>query len=189
MRDSMKMTVPYQFGYVLVMHIAAVLISCLFQTVAFWYFIDKPVMKEILAVVFMAIYGGMIYLATRKMSVLDHKSYTPLKPSIFKSVMFGVMISVLTVVIYIVWKQCWINSAATGAGMGARGIIMNIVFTLWTFPYFGIMGTSNGMITVVSLIAMIILPIVAAVCGYVAGKHNFSLMEKIEQFSYEKEDE
>ena len=52
MRDSMKITVPYQFFSVFVMHLAGAVVAFVFQTVAFWYFIEKPVSKEILGVIF-----------------------------------------------------------------------------------------------------------------------------------------
>lgn len=190
MRDSMKITVPYQFARVLLTHLGAVSVAFVFQTVAFWYFIGRGGFKEILAIIFTAIYSGMIYHTVRKLSLLDHKRYTPLKPSIIKGVMFGVFISVITIVIFILWRWVWANCVDETGLVGFGALFVNILFTFWTFPYYGIMGASNGMITLVGLIFMVFVPIAASTAGYLAGKYKIDLLDKFEQFAYEKpEDE
>lgn len=186
MRDSMKMTVPYQFGYVLMTHLGATAVAFVFQTVAFWYFIGRGGFKEALAIIFTLIYSGMIYHSVRKLSVRDHKEYTPLKPSIFKGVMFGVMISLITVAIFIIWKWVWANCVnETGLASGGA-IFVNILFNFWTFPYYGFLGASGGMITVVGAVIMLLTPVAATTAGYLAGKYNIDLLDIIERFSYEK---
>lgn len=188
MRDSMKITVPYQFGYVMLTHLGAVSVAFVFQTVAFWYFIGTKGCKEILAIVFTAIYAGMMYHSVRKLSLLDHKNYTPLKPNLLKGVMFGVSITVLTLALFALWKFSWAN-CSDETGLTGMGMIINFVFSFWTFPYYGILGASNGEITILGAAVMSIVPILATTTGYLAGKHKLDLLDVIERFSYEKEDE
>jgi len=188
MRDSMKMTVPYQFGQVLLAHIGAAAVSFVFQMVAFWYFIGRNGFKEVMAVIFMLIYAGMIYNSVRRLSLLDHKSYTPLKPSIVKGVMFGVCIAITNVVLLILWKIIW-STCADSTGLNGVGIAVNAVFTFMTFPYYGVMGASKGAVTVISIILMILVPTAASTAGYIAGKYKFDILDKIERFAYEKEEE
>ncbi len=188
MRDSMKITVPYQFGHILLTHLGAVSVAFVFQTVAFWYFIGTKGCKEVLAIVFTAIYAGMIYHSSRKLSLLDHKTYTPLKPSVLKGAMFGAGIAVVTLVLFVLWKFAWINSADE-TGLVGIGLVINFVFSFWTFPYYGFLGASNGEITVIGGALMLIVPILASTAGYLAGKYKLDLLDVIERFSYEKEDE
>lgn len=188
MRDSMKITVPYQFVHILLAHLGAVSVAFVFQTVAFWYFIGTKGCKEVLAIVFSAIYAGMIYHSSRKLSLLDHKSYTPLKPSVLKGTMFGVNVAVITLVLFVLWKLAWINSADE-TGLVGVGLVINFIFSFWTFPYYGILGASNGEITIIGGAVMLIVPILASTAGYLAGKYKLDLLDVIERFSYEKEDE
>lgn len=188
MRDSMKITIPYQFGYVLLTHLGAAGIAFVFQMVAFWYFIGRSGFKEVIGILFTAIYAGMIYHSVRKLSLLDYKHYTPLKPSVSKGVMLGVSIAVVTIVLFILWRMAWANSADE-TGLTGIGIAVNVLFTFWTFPYYGLLGASNGMITPIGAILMILVPIAASTAGYLAGKYKVDLLDKIERFSYEKEEE
>lgn len=188
MRDSIKITVPYQFGYVLLTHLGAASVAFVFQMVAFWYFIGRSGFKEVLGIVFTAIYAGMIYHSVRKLSLLDHKSYTPLKPSVLKGVMIGVSIALVTMVLFVLWRYAWVN-CTDETGLTGFGIVINVIFTFWTFPYYGLLGASNGMITIIGAVLMTAVPIAASTLGYLAGKYKLDLLDKIERFSYEKEEE
>ena len=46
----------------------------------------------------------------------------------------------------------------------------------------------NGTYTIYSGILMLIVPILATYCGYIAGSKKFEFVEKIEEFMYEKEE-
>ena len=70
----------------------------------------------------------------------------------------------------------------------ASRTIINVIFYYWSFPYNGIMGLANGTYTIYSGILMLIVPILAAYCGYIAGSKKFEFVEKIEEFMYEKEE-
>ena len=46
MKDSMKITVKYQFVYMLLMQVAASGVAFVFGLVAFWYFLSMNIAKE-----------------------------------------------------------------------------------------------------------------------------------------------
>ena len=49
MKDSMKITVKYQFVYMLLMQVAASGVAFVFGLVAFWYFLSMNIAKEIIS--------------------------------------------------------------------------------------------------------------------------------------------
>lgn len=189
MRDSMKITVPYQFFSVFVMHLAGAVVAFVFQTFAFWYFIEKPVSKEILGVIFTIIYFGMMYMRVNKLAKFDYKSYTPLKPSVFKGVMFGAAISAVTFLMYIIYRYIWANFVGVDGLTGIPAIMYNFIFAFWTFPYYGLMGMSNGHITLIGHILIYAVPVIASTTGYIAAKYKLDILEKINNFTYEKSDD
>lgn len=187
MRDSMKITVKYQFVNMLLMHLAAAGVTFVFGMVAFWYFLSRPVWKEILSVVFMAVYFIMLYIRSKKFAVLDNKSYTPLKPSTAKGFLFGVLISAVTIVLLVLFEFMWSAFCVDGGLVGVIPTAVNVIFYFWSFPYNGIMGLSCGLMTWYSIALMLILPVAACGMGYIAGSKNIEVMEKLEEYMYEKE--
>lgn len=186
MRDSMKITVPYQIWITILTHIEAAGIAFVFQTVAFWYFIGRNGFKEILGIVFTVIYAGFMYHIVRKLAIRDYKSYTPLKPSVTKGVMLGVIVSLITAILHIIWKLLWIYSSSNGSLIGMPATIYNFVFNLWTFPFYGLMGASEGHITVLGQILMYAVPVVSAAAGYLSAKYNIDLADMFQRSVYEK---
>lgn len=187
MKDSMQITVKYQCVNMLLMHLAAAGVTFVFGMVAFWYFLSQPVWKEILSVIFMAVYFVMLYIRAKKFAVSDNKPYTPLKPNTAKGFLFGVLISLATLVLLLIFKLMW---AAFSIDDGIVGIIptaVNVIFYFWSFPYNGIMGLSGGLMTWYSAVIMLLLPIAACTLGYIAGNKNIEVVEKLEEYMYEKE--
>ena len=187
MRDSMKMTVRYQFIYMLIMQAAASGVCFVFGMVAFWYFMNISVAKEILSVIFMLVNFAMLYTSAKKFALLDNKPYTPLKPSKLKGVLFGVSVALVNLIFAGIFRLMWIKF---GTDLGITGVfptIINALFYYWSFPYNGIMNLSNGVFTLYSLAAMVVMPVAATLIGYIAGSKKFELTEKIEEFMYEKE--
>ena len=86
MKDSMKITVKYQFVYMLLMQVAASGVAFVFGLVAFWYFLSINIAKEIISVIFIGVNFAMLYIPAKNFAIRDNKSYTPLKPSKLKGV-------------------------------------------------------------------------------------------------------
>lgn len=187
MRDSMKITVGYQFAYILLMQLAEVGVTLVFGLVAFWYFLNINIVKEIISIAFMAVNFAILYIASKKLAQRDCKPYTPLKPSKLKGAMFGVMISAITLVLMLLFMYVWANYSDESGIHGVIPTAVNILFYCWSFPYTGIMGLYNGHFMEYAGIIMLILPPAATLAGYIAGCKNIELAEKLDKFVYEKE--
>lgn len=188
MREGIKMTARYEILYMLFVQLLATAISFVFITVAFWWFVDKPVWKEILSFVFILVNGGFIYTYAHRFAVQDNKPYTPMKSSMLKGVMMGLVISAVNILLFLLFTLVW---ALWGEGSHLTNwfaISINTLFSLWTFPYMGIMGMSCGNITWYSVIILALMPPAASSLGYYAGSKKFFLLEAIDKFSYEKND-
>ena len=188
MKDSMKITVKYQFVYMLLMQVAASGVAFVFGLVAFWYFLSMNIAKEIISVIFIGVNFAMLYIPAKKFAIRDNKSYTPLKPSKLKGAMFGVLISVVTAILMALFAFVWAKFSDEIGIHGVVPTIINVIFYYWSFPYNGIMGLANGTYTIYSGILMLVVPILATYCGYIAGSKKFEFVEKIEEFMYEKEE-
>lgn len=183
----MKITVKYQLVMMLLMHLAAAGVAFVFGMVAFWYFLTQPVWKELLSVIFMAVYFAMLYLRAKKFAVLDNKPYTPLKPNKIKGVLFGAAVAAVTFILFALFSFVWKHYSADGGVVGVIPTAVNVIFYFWSFPFNGIMNLSEGMMTWYSVALMLILPIAASALGYLAGCKNIEIMEKLEEYMYEKE--
>lgn len=186
MRDSMKMSKGYQFMYMLLMQAAASGITLVFGLVAFWYFLNISIVKEIISIAFMAVNFAVLYISAKKMAQRDYKPYTPLKPSKLKGALFGALISAVTLVLMLLFMYVWANYSDDAGIHGIVPTVINVLFYCWSFPYNGIMGLYNGQFMVYAGIIMLILPIAATLIGYIAGSKNIELAEKLDKFIYEK---
>lgn len=188
MKDSMKMSVTYQFVFLILIQLAASAVALLFGIVAFGYFLTINIAKQIVAAAFMIMNFAMLYIYSKKFAILDNKPYTPLKPRVIKGIMFGAVISIINVLMLFavstVWKY-W--GEATGVQNVIRTVVNAVVY-IWTFPYEGIMNLEKGSFTILSAIMVVILPIGATTAGYIAGKRHFELAEKIDSLMYEKDE-
>ncbi len=181
------MTVTYQLFYMLFVQLMASAVSILFISVAFWWFVDKPVWKEVLSCVFIIVNGGFIYTFAHKFAIQDCKPYTSLKKSLPKGAMLGTVISASTLLLFFIYKAVWSAFGTGGSLTNWFAICINMIFSVWTFPYFGIMGMSQGHITWYSVALFIAMPPAAAFIGYYAGTKKFFFIEAVDRFSYEKD--
>lgn len=184
MRDSMKITVKFQFANMLLMHLAGIGVTFVLGVVVFGYLLDKAVWKEVFSILFMAIYAGMLYIRARKFGILDSKPYTPLKPNKIKGLMFGVVIASVTLGLFALLQFI---GTVFPSGHETGGVITATVFYFLFFPFNGVMNMHDGMISWYSIVLMAAVPIVSCFIGYVMGCKNISILEKISQFMYEKQ--
>lgn len=187
MKDSMKITVRYQFLHMLLMQAAASGIAIIFGLVAFWYFLNMRVAKEILSLVFIAVNFAILYVAAKKFAKLDNKPYTPLKPNKTKGVLLGCFIAMVTLALTGAFKLVWSGFSNEIGVVGIVPTIVNILFYYWSFPFNGILGLSKGSFMLYAIPIMVALPIAATTFGYIAGCRNFDISEKIDELMYEKE--
>ncbi len=187
MNNSFKATRTYQFLYIFLIQLGASGVGFVFGLVAFWYFMNINIAKEIISFAFMASNFGMLYVAGNKISILDNKPYTRLKPSMVKAVLLGVFIAAINAIFVIIYKFLWIKYGTDAGIMGVLPTAFNAFFYYWTFPYNGFMNLDGGIFSMYSVAFMIVVPIAATVTGYIAGEKKFELAEKFDEFMYEKE--
>ncbi|MDD6485166.1 MAG: hypothetical protein PUF72_11470 [Clostridiales bacterium] len=186
MRETTKMTVPYQFMNIFFAHLAAVGIIMILTLMAFLWVLEKSVIKEIMSVILIICYGLALYSRAAELSRRDNKPYSRLKPDMKKGVMFGVVIAATNFVMILLMKLGWVIWG-TPEGMGSVwGVVMNAVFWFWTSPYSGIMGLSRGMMTWYSYVLLAAVPTAATTLGYWAGCKGFELTSVLLKFQYEK---
>ncbi|MCC8159961.1 MAG: hypothetical protein LIO53_01345 [Oscillospiraceae bacterium] len=189
MRDSMKITVKYQFAYMLLMQAAASGIAFVFGLVAFWYFTNINIAKQVLSIILILVNFAFLYTASKKFAVFDNKPYTPLKPSKIKGVLFGCTIAAVNLILMAVFRLMWINFGTDTGITGVIPTIINILFYYWSFPYNGLMNLNNGLFTIYSAVVMVLAPIAATTAGYIAGCKKINVTEKLDEFMYEKDKE
>ncbi len=183
MKNSLEITRGYQFGYMILQHIKAVLICVAFEACAFWSFLDGAVSKLIVAAVFTLVYAMMLYSGAKKLSVFDNKPYTPLEPSLKYGFLWGAVIALTMVAFIILFKFNW-----TCVDNTAVLITINIFCYLWTGPYFGFYG-APGELSVYAMILMIVIPMLMTTLGYYAGIKKFDILEKLDSLTFEKDED
>lgn len=188
MRDSMKITVKYQFIYVLLMQLAASGAAFVFGMGAFWYFLTINIAKEILSAVFIGVNFAFLYVAAKKFALRDNKAYTPLRHNKVKGALLGAMVSLVTLALMLLFIFAWSKYSDETGVHGILPTAINVIFYFWSFPYNGIMGLSMGAFMPYSAVIMLIMPIAATTAGYIGGCRKIELVEKFEEFMYEKED-
>lgn len=189
MRDSMKMTVRYQFGYILLTQLISAGIVFLFGAFIFYYFMTINVAKQILSLCLIGVEFMMVYVAAKKLAARDIKPVTPLKYSKLKGVMFGVQIAVLNIALVLILKLIWHNFSDDNGLVGAAPIAYNALFYFWSFACNGLMTNQiYGELGYIAIAAMVVFPIAATTLGYIAGGRNFNLSEHFDKFIYEKDE-
>lgn len=186
MREGIKMTARYEVFYMLLVQLMASAISLLFSLVAFWWFLDKAIWKEILSAIFIIVNGGIIYSHAHRFAVQDNKPYTPMKASPVKGIMMGLIITAVNLLLFAALKGAWYMWESETGLTSWIGICTNALFSMWLFPYFGIMGLSHGQVTWYSIAIFTLMPPIASYIGYTAGCKQFYLLEAFTKFSYEK---
>ncbi len=186
MRESTLWTTKYQFLNMLLTNLKAIAICFVFFAGAFYGFSDKHIIKEILSVVFITIYFGIVYSRAHKFASLDKKEYTHTKPSLLKGALFGVAIAMTYAVILAAYRIMWNVAGTDGTISSIPAWIYSLVFWFYTIPYCGVMGLAHGQMMWYSEALMLIVPIAASTLGYLAGLNNFNLMDKFSLAIYEK---
>lgn len=188
MREATKVTVGYQYMRMILTQAAASGIAFVFGAVAFWYFTNINIVKQLISVVFMFVNFAFLYTASKKFAVMDGRNYTILKVNKIKGALFGAVISGINLVLMIVFQLLWMRFGTETGITGIFPTAFNAFFYLWSYPYNGIMNLENGVFTIYSGILMIILPILATLSGYIAGTRNINITDKLDSFVYEKEE-
>ncbi|MEE1224179.1 MAG: hypothetical protein UH081_02845 [Clostridia bacterium] len=187
-KDMTKLTVGYQFRHMFLGHLSGLFLVDALWLIAFSWTLDKPIWKEVASALFTLLYFSMIYSSAGGFAKHDKKPYTSLEVNKVKGFMFGLMISVLNVLFIVMYALIWKIFGDGNVLTSGWAIGCNVVFMLWTLPYFGFMNATTGTITVYSAVIMAVLPVLATGFGYIATCKDFYFTDKFAGFVYVKKD-
>lgn len=190
MKNSIDITRGYQIRRMLFDHITAVIVAFIVQTVAFWYFLDKPVIKYVVSGIFVLVYAYMIYNASHRLATRDSKSYTPLEPNMKWGVIWGVVIAVTMLAAAGVHTLNYhFFSTPDGLSLNNWGsVIVNVICIVWMAPYMGFIFNDTAGVWLICAAGGIV-SIAASAAGYWAGMKNIDILMKLDAMTVEKKDD
>ena len=188
MRESIKITRKYQFGYMILKHITAVFFILLIELLIFGQLLTMNVVKYIMSAMFILFYAGALYTSSNTLASKDMKPYTPLNADIKFGFLWGITISVSIAIVYILYRINWAVFAVDGSMVSLAPILYNVFYMFWTSPYFGLCSSEGGIVPYYAVAIMLILPPVATTLGYYTAIKKIYLTDKLIAFMHEKSD-
>lgn len=134
------------------------------------------------------IYFVVLYSEAYDIAKRDKKSYTQEVPYFAKGFLLPIGLSVVTVILYIMYFFVWKFMAVDGA-LDIVGVLLNMVFIIWSFAFNGMIGIEKGFLQWYGYIIVIFVPIIISGLGYIAGLKDFDLHSKFSKFVYENKEE
>ncbi len=187
MRNSVDITRGYQIKYMLGRTLFAAFLCLLIEIIVFVNFLDVEVLRTIVGVIMVFVYGIILYLGSSTLGKFDAKPYTPLKPQMIRPVIWGAIIAATSVIFLVMYKINWIILLKGDELPSALSLIINGLFYFWNSPYLAFfIGNKNGYISPIIEGVMILYPFVVCFLGYLAGIKNFSVIDKFTGFMFEK---
>lgn len=175
-----------QTFYMLRQELKTVILYAIVQMVFCLGAYSNNIIRIIVGTVFIIAHFSAIYSNAAQLGKQDNKSYSKLNFDIKWSVLWGIIISIISVISIFIFKLNWAYNAVDGIMSRPFGVILTLLFYIWQSPYLAfIINIPNHLPTVMIAIS-IILPIVASVCGYIAGKNEFAITNKLHNLMFEK---
>lgn len=167
--------------------IIGVAICAFVELVLFMGSFSNDIFRNVSGVFFSIIHFMIIYDGAATLGKLDTKTYTPLKFDIKWSVVWGVVISAISLASIAIFKLNWHFGAVDGVLSNPLSVIINIFFYVWQAPYLAFFVMTPAHLPIGVVILSILLPVAASVAGYISGKNNFAFSDKIRSLMFEKE--
>lgn len=167
-------------------HLFIALVTSAFGFGAFWWFLTQSNWKEIFSIICTVIYIIVLFLKGQKIALHDKKSYSDETPFWFKGILLAIGPILITFIIWLLYRMTWVYMAIDNNISGYTGIIYNISFILWTFPFNGLICPFQGGIFWYGHIIIYVVPLISLFFGYAAGYKGINIYEKILPLMYEK---
>lgn len=189
MRNSVDITRGYQIMYMLGRTLFASFLCILIEILVLINFLDVEVLRTIAGIGMIIVYGIILYVGASNLGKFDAKPYTPLKPQMIRPVIWGGVIALVSVALFVIYKMNW-GTLLQGDGLpSVLSLVINGVFYFWNAPYLAFfIGNSDGYISPVIISVMLAYPFVICFLGYLAGSKGFSVIDKFTGFMFEKPD-
>lgn len=175
-----------QIGSVILSHLFIVLVVSAFGFGAFWWFLTKALWKELFSVICTAIYFFVLFFKGQKIAAHDKKSYSDETPFAWKGLILALGPMIITFILWLLYRMTWVFMTIDGSISGYSGIFYNIVFTIWTFPFNGIICLYEGGMFWYGHLILYLVPLISIAVGYYAGYKDINLYEKFLPMLYEK---
>ncbi len=179
MRNVMEMTSGYQLWRMVKRWLYAVGVCALVQAVFVISTYGKDILRNITGVCVILAYFGILCSGAMAMRRIDEKTYTPTTYDIKKPIIWGFAIALMSALTIVIFKLNWSD--------GTPIVWVNLICLILQSPYlaFTIMtpGEFSALLTVIS----IALPPVACVTGYIIGKNEFFIADKLQAIMFEKD--
>lgn len=187
MRNTTEFTRGYQIWLMIRREIIGVAACALVEFLLFMPSFSNDIFRNVSGVLFSVINFLIIYDSAAALGKLDTKSYTKLEFDIKWSVLWGIIIGIASVVSIVIFKLNWRFGAVDGVLSNPVSVVYNILFFIWQAPYLAFFVMTPAYVPIGVVILSVILPIVASVAGYISGKNNFALLDKIRGIMFEKD--
>lgn len=188
MRESIKITRKYQFGYMLLQHVTTVFFILLIELLIFGPLFTMNIVKYIMAIIMIFCYSASMYTSSNTLASKDMKPYTPLNANIKFGLGWGLAISATIAVAYILYRINWAVFTVDGSMTGIAPVLYNVFYMFWTSPYYGLWSSEVGIIPYYVVAIMLIVPPVMTTLGYYTAMKKIYLADKLIAFMQEKED-
>lgn len=167
-------------------HFYVVLIGVVFGFTLMTWILGKPVYEAVFSVIFTLLYFLMVYKSAWEIAAHDKKPYVDMQPYMFKGAVLSIGILILNLVLWIMYKYAWSVMTIDGALATYTAIFYNVIYVFNTFMYTGFIHLSEGHMSWYGHIIIYAVPIAASTLGYIAGLREFTFMDKLMPFMYEK---
>lgn len=175
-----------QFLSVFLSHIVSVVLMAAFAFMFVAMIMDKPAAYTATSVVMSLIYFAALYSKGHELAGRDKLSYTTTSTYLFKGAVLSLPVLVWNFVLWLLYIFAWNCLTLDGMLSSATGIIYNIVYVLNTFMFSGLAEISGGKIAWHAHLYIYLIPFFAVTLGYIAGVYNFTIIEKLSPYIYEK---
>lgn len=189
MRESIKITRKYQFGYMLLQHVTTVFFILLIELLIFGPLFAMNIAKNIMAIIMIFCYSASMYTSSNTLASKDMKPYTPLNTNIKFGLMWGLVISATIALAYTLYRINWAVFTIDGPMTGVAPVLYNIFYMFWTSPYYGLWPSEGGIVPYYVVVIMLIVPPVMTTLGYYTAMKKIYLTDKLIAFMHEKNDQ
>lgn len=188
MRQTTEFTRGYQFWFMLRREIIGLCICAFIEFILFVGSYSNDIFRNISGVFFAIINFFIIFESAAVLSKLDMKSYTPLKYDVKWSLLWGLMIGCISLLWVLVFKLNWHFGATDSVLSNPISIIINIMFYIWNAPYMAFALMVPKTVPVGVVITSFILPVIASFTGYISGRKDVTISDKLRSLMFEKKE-